>query len=1332
MRKLAPMGFLACIAAFASGPGHAQTTVVPANVSELAVGGWDAGGPPRVTDPVLHFYTAPQCNVAGVPNESSPAKISRAATYPASTRDLFVFNPPRAAGACNPFVLRSNLAVDATHLFWFDNQIPLGTRLVSLPRTANPGDVPAPLAVFPSPPLGSPANEIVQYGSDLFLLVHTLTDDFLSRFDKSGNGVQLVSGRPPGSMSRLQFDGRWVWWLEGSTLRRYDTQTAGTQTIDSNVFSFHSEGDQSQCSPLGCQNANSVYVGKGNQLLLIDTFALGTPPFVVYTAPASRPNAFIRDIARASGEIFFLEVTPSLFSVDNRIFRASFTNPQLILPPVTRLSGFRNLQTDDVNVIWHDPFPPSASSGLIASIKKNAPAAFLLQATGLEVTQGIQNLSQDVRLIENKRTIVRFYVTSGDTRTVEGVGATLTGATQTAGSLGSLEPVNSYGKLINVIQAPARRQLVRSFQFELPLRWTLNGPLTLLATVNPNGKIFENDPTDNTWSAGPLAFSPSPRTDVYYMNVQYTLDGVTYAPAPADVAGSQRHMRRLYPHGAPQVDSALGFGNALHFHAGTIVFAALEDHVKRTHPDCVKRYPSDPDPTKDKTSDRELCASDVVHAYIEKERGVNGFIPTNWRTYGNFPQTPNPAYFTRGYGGGFKATGPSGPESNITFRNYAAHEVGHMLGRGHPSTGTSCGHKAADPGYPYPGAQIGQAATASKELAFLDTPDEAFGYGHFTYDFDTTYDVMGYCEPNRISDYTFEGLYQFALNPPAPAAAASGSGGPIAPASGAVAGDWLFLSGMLDASTGASDIVLAQRTAQVADATPPIPSGVATLELRDAASNVLASYGFSPTAVEDVPGRSLFSLVVPFDPNARELRIVDDATGAALATRAVSATPPVVSNVELPGAPSPVDGVVTVTWAASDADGDPLAFDLLASVDGGVSFRTVVAGVTAQAYDLDSSLLAGGATILRVEATDGVQSARADSAPFVVAPRAPQVTILSPIDGHRASWEQLVTLEGDASDLQDAAIPDTSFVWSNAYGTIGTGRTVQTSALQVGVNTITLTVTNSLGLATSAAVDVVVGDALADPGPALASSPQAIAWHVADAETAPQSVALTVENAGGGNLTFDIASDQSWLTIDGQPALAGVTAPATFTVSADTANAPPGLTLDATISVQSSANPFDVLTIPVALSKGNVFDATGSRDADADLVPDVADNCPSTPNPGQEDADADARGDACDNCPNFANVDQSDVGGVGAAAPPDGIGDACQCGDVNGNGRVTTADAALITRSLLLPPTATLLNPDHCNVGGSAACTTADAVIVTRSLLVPPTASVQQVCAPAL
>jgi hypothetical protein len=116
------------------------------------------------------------------------------------------------------------------------------------------------------------------------------------------------------------------------------------------------------------------------------------------------------------------------------------------------------------------------------------------------------------------------------------------------------------------------------------------------------------------------------------------------------------------------------------------------------------------------------------------------------------------------------------------------------------------------------------------------------------------------------------------------------------------------------------------------------------------------------------------------------------------------------------------------------------------------------------------------------------------------------------------------------------------------------------------------------------------------------------------------------------------------------------------------------------------------------------------------------------------DGDGDGVPDGSDNCPAISNPGQQDIGGIGSGSPPDGIGDACQCGDVNGDGRVTAVDAVVITRSLLLPPTATITRQDLCDVGAGSPnaatldCSLADAVVIRRSLLLPPTATILQTC----
>jgi len=137
----------------------------------------------------------------------------------------------------------------------------------------------------------------------------------------------------------------------------------------------------------------------------------------------------------------------------------------------------------------------------------------------------------------------------------------------------------------------------------------------------------------------------------------------------------------------------------------------------------------------------------------------------------------------------------------------------------------------------------------------------------------------------------------------------------------------------------------------------------------------------------------------------------------------------------------------------------------------------------------------------------------------------------------------------------------------------------------------------------------------------------------------------------------------------------------------------------------------------------------GDPDDDNDGCSDGVDPAPFAPS---ADGDLDFLGSDCDNCAHAANPLQEDRGGIGAGSAANGRGDACECGDVTGDGRVTTADAVSITRSLLVPPTATLAKPQLCDVGGSAACSTADAVVITRALLVPATAQIAEMCEPAV
>jgi len=90
--------------------------------------------------------------------------------------------------------------------------------------------------------------------------------------------------------------------------------------------------------------------------------------------------------------------------------------------------------------------------------------------------------------------------------------------------------------------------------------------------------------------------------------------------------------------------------------------------------------------------------------------------------------------------------------------------------------------------------------------------------------------------------------------------------------------------------------------------------------------------------------------------------------------------------------------------------------------------------------------------------------------------------------------------------------------------------------------------------------------------------------------------------------------------------------------------------------------------------------------------------------PGVADCDDDGIPDDVDNCPLVANTDQADSGGVNTTTP-DGIGDACQCGDVTGNGIVNGQDANAIKRhGLGQEPNPTYRVPGNCDVTGNGQC----------------------------
>ena len=813
-----------------------QPAVTSARVQLLVAAGVSSvvRGTPVFGDPTILWTTTPTCAgspagslqqdtqggaAVGVPgDEFSPALISRESVHVDVPRAIFSFNPPRPVGTCNPYQLLSDVVSDGTFIYYVDNQ-GSGSRaaLWRRDRLANPEDASQPLADLGADLAGA---ELIVVGNYVFAIHHKPNTfggfDILVQYDKTTGAVvnQSVEHADPDALTNLQFDGRYLYWLNLGALRRDDFTSGATVTVvNAPISAYYLEGYDQQCSPLGCDQFSRVLYAQGSSLFEVET--ISNTVFPLYTSPVA--GAEITAITRDAVNLFFIERRPVSggFEHDHRIFRLPVgdSTPALLYGPVNNGGlGFDSFTTDLEWLYFHDR---AAHTLLRTENNASAIAVHSLQATGLEVSQGLQNRANQLRLIAGKRTIVRFYVKSAIAlENVDGVTAALSGSNE-QGFLGTLAPVNDGGKQIKVRFFPLRQNLADSFQFELPRSWTTGGTLTLSAKVNPAGRVVEDTTDDNSSDLGPIEFTPSPRLHVGYVNFWYPIDGVLYRPADADVVSSQQRMRRLYPLSEPDTSFA---GPGLHFTTGDVVDFGLAPEVMRTAKDCTDRY--------EKAGDRNMCASDYVHAQLDTMRRA-GFIRPETVSYGNIAPAPAPeglSYFTRGYTHGRVSSGPSDDA------NYASHEVGHVLGRAHPVPGSNqCGHSASDPAYPYAASWI-EDITLDYQTRYAGLDFADADSGELTYlDAVSNYDTMSYCAPNWISDYTFNGLYAFLTAPGQAAGALAAQQAPLA----AVAGDWLMATGTLDPALRRGGFVVVQRTDSVADATPPVAGGF-TLELRNA------------------------------------------------------------------------------------------------------------------------------------------------------------------------------------------------------------------------------------------------------------------------------------------------------------------------------------------------------------------------------------------------------------------------------------------------------------------------------------------------------------------
>jgi len=213
-----------------------------------------------------------------------------------------------------------------------------------------------------------------------------------------------------------------------------------------------------------------------------------------------------------------------------------------------------------------------------------------------------------------------------------------------------------------------------------------------------------------------------------------------------------------------------------------------------------------------------------------------------------------------------------------------------------------------------------------------------------------------------------------------------------------------------------------------------------------------------------------FNLRVPFPDNAVKAELSHH--GEVLWSATVSPNAPTVNLTAPNGGTFSAMQPITVTWTSGDADNDPLQFGVDYSADGGATWILLAPKVTGDSFAFTPNWLpASAAAKLRVRASDGFNTASAESSPFTLQPRAPEPIILEPLDGQTFNEGDQVAFRGTSftSDGQGAG----TFAWKQGAQTLGVTDTVDIVLQGVGVQTFTLQVVNN-SLTTTRNVTVTV------------------------------------------------------------------------------------------------------------------------------------------------------------------------------------------------------------------------------------------------------------------
>ncbi len=911
--------------------------------------------------------------------------------------------------------------------------------------------------------------------------------------------IATPSIAPDNAFFKIDTQGDWVYWLTSGAIGRVGRDGSNPTQISraltfrngmaaaSNGFVYWTEGndgagvikraDLASPSPVivtgGTLNSpthlatdsNFVYWSEANGAIKRAPLTPGGSPTTLRAAVAPY---IVNSLVVDSTHVYWLESLSTGNS--SRIFRVPIGGGTATQVGPGNLNFAFVLQQDTANLYWGE--------GLLGDIRRMPKDAAAVGPDftwlGLEATQGIQNIANGVPLAKGKPTLVRGYART-TLANYPYVTARLQGVRTSNGQPLPGSPLRASVERMSVpldssINDARRKNLASTFNWEIPDSW-LNGGVTLTAQINSDGVITETNSSNNSITSVMQVQSVPP----VCLKLRRTRNtgAPTYSASGADFQKVINRYRTLTPARDVWLFPQSGTFEEIEcctWYPPFVYWGAWEvgDDSNQMIAQLIteETFSGNPDQCSDAGAETHRVAMVHPDAPTGDQGGFANYV---WNvSWVKFSQNGS--------------NGHGSPNGGGTLAQEIAHNHNSWPFQ-HRWDHVNCGNPdGINNDYQYATNTIGPAGALN----------------YYGFDFITRQvirpsdarDYMSYCGPIWVSDYNWRGMMTTLGATPLPA-------GP--PPSG----NYMFVIGTFDQHSGDATVLQAYRIpdgtipsarlatllTQQENATPIDPAY--RLELRSSAGAVLSAEDFDIAEVSHEHGndRPIFTVFLPDHALTSSVVIKDRDTSAQLGFRAASAAAPVVSTITSPTAGQLITNALTISWNASDADGDTLTYIVQYSRDNGENWEVLAANTPNNSLTVDAvELLPGslnatapGSSRIRIIASDGFRTGMLTSNPFRVQNRAPTATITLPQNGTRFGAGESIRFRGVGFDPEDGHLDGSGqpFSWSINGVSIGSGADLIVPAgFAPGTYTAVLSIADSLSLSGFTSVSFTVVDGL--------------------------------------------------------------------------------------------------------------------------------------------------------------------------------------------------------------------------------------------------------------